>query len=160
MKEVIAENNIVLERFNKENQQHLGMAQRFKHDEGINEFFPEWEDITARSIGDLDNTFYSYVVFMDNTAIGICTLVFNSDERVVYSQGFLPEHRGKGYAKMIREVVKKALQEIGVKELVGYIKNNNERSIGAVAKTGVEFTPVEGTDLLEVVHHIGEERKF
>lgn len=150
MEEVISKDNIVLERFSKDNLSHLEVAKKFKSDQVIQEFFSEWEQITALSLGDDTNTFYSYVIFDSKKPIGICTITFNSDDVCVFSQGFLAEYRGRGYAKLVRNVVSETLFNQGVKIIKAYIKKNNVSSIKSVNKTDEFLEEVPGTDLLEV----------
>ena len=150
MEEVISKDNIVLERFSKDNRSHLEVAKKFDNDPVIQDFFSEWKQITALSLDDDTNTFYSYVIFDENEPIGICTITFNSDDGCVFSQGFLAEYRGKGYAKLVRNVVSEALINQGVKVIKAYIKKRNVSSIKSVSKTNGFLEEVPGTDLLEI----------
>ena len=150
MEEVISKDNIVLERFSKDNLSHLEVAKKFKSDQVIQEFFSEWEQITALSLDDDTNTFYSYVIFDEIRPIGICTITFNSDDICVFSQGFLSEFRGMGYAKIVRDLVKENLFNQGVRIIKGYIKKDNMSSIKSITKTNENIIEVPGTDLLEV----------
>ena len=150
MLDKIIKDNIVLEKFSENNIIHLGVAKRFKEDPVIKKFFSEWEQITRLSINDDTNTFYSYVIFDEIRPIGICTITFNSDDVCVFSQGFLAEYRGRGYAKLVRNVVSETLFNQGVKIIKAYIKKNNVSSIKSVNKTDEFLEEVPGTDLLEV----------
>ena len=150
MPDTIIKDNIVLEKFSKDNLHHLEVARSFKKDQAIQEFFSEWEQITALSLNDDTNTFYSYVIFDDKQPIGICTITFNNDETCVLSQGFLEEYRGKGYAKLIINIVLEALFNQGVKVIKSYIKKNNVSSIKSVTKTNGSLFEIPNTDLLEV----------
>lgn len=150
MEEVIGKDNIVLERFSKDNRSHLEVAKKFDNDPVIQEFFSEWKQITSLSLDDDTNTFYSYVIFDENEPIGICIITFNSDNVCVFSQGFLAKCRGKGYAKLVRNVVSESLFNQGVKVIKAYIKKSNISSIKSVSKTNENLVDVQGTDLLEI----------
>lgn len=150
MLDKIIKDNIVLENFSENNIIHLGVAKRFKEDPVIKKFFSEWEQITRLSINDDTNTFYSYVIFDEIRPIGICTITFNSDDICVFSQGFLSEFRGMGYAKIVRDLVKENLFNQGVRIIKGYIKKDNMSSIKSITKTNENIIEVPGTDLLEV----------
>ena len=78
---------------------------------------------------------------------------FNSNERVVFSLGFLKEYRGLGYAKRVRNIVKKHLHDLGVTTLVGYVRKDNVSSIGSLEKVGATFIPVDN-DYYQVEHDI------
>ena len=93
---------------------------------------------------------FDSVLFDENEPIGICTITFNSDDGCVFSQGFLAEYRGKGYAKLVRNVVSEALFNQGVKVIKAYIKKRNVSSIKSVSKTNGFLEEVPGTDLLEI----------
>lgn len=150
MEEIISKDFISLEKFSKDNLAHLEIAKRFKEDPVIQKFFSEWEVITKLSLSDDTNTFYSYVIYLENKPIGICTITFNSDDICIFSQGFLSEFRGNGYAKLVRNLVIENLFNQGIKSVKGYIKKDNISSIKSVAKTNENIIEIPNTDLLEV----------
>ena len=158
MFEKINVNGIELERFSNKSKEHLKLAKYLKNDLLINEFFSEWESITNLSLNDDSNTFYSYVI-KDIDLMGITTICFISDYECVISYGLLDKFRGKGYSKLVREILINELSKLGVTTIKAYIKSNNVSSINDILKTGLSLSEVPNSDLLVVSFPVSRSRK-
>ena len=152
MNDIIVSNNVIFEKFSKLNKEHLKIAKVFEHDELINKYFSEWEEITRLSIDDDSNTFYSYVVSIDNVVIGILTITFTNDLECILSLGFLPEYRGKGNAGIVRSAMLDYLFSLNIKKVKGYIRKDNINNLRSIAKMKVMAREVSNTDLYEVIY--------
>ena len=152
MNDKIVSDNITFEKFSKDDANHLKLASIFQKDSLIKKFYSEWKEITRLSIDDDTNTFYSYVVSIDNIIIGMVTLTFTSDEECVLSLGFLPKYRGKGNAGIVRSIMLDYLFSNGVSKVKGYIRESNVNNLKSVAKMGITVNPVTNTDLYEVIY--------
>lgn len=149
---------VTLEKFDKNNHNHLNVAMKFKKDKVVNMFFPEWEQVTYLSIADDTNTYYSYIINILGLPVGLCTMTFINNETVILSQGFLNEFRGKGYYKLFIQTLLNYLFTTEVKQVKSYIREKNISSIRSALKIGMALSKVPETDLLEICYEQSRNR--
>lgn len=71
----------------------------------------------------------------------------------------LDKFRGKGYSKLVREILINELSKLGVTTIKAYIKNNNVSSIRDILKMGLSLSEEPNSDLLVVSFPVSRSRK-
>lgn len=151
MESKIVTNDLTLYQYNN-TLEHEEFLEKFRHDELTNKFFDEWESIAKESLTDESDSIYAYVVEIDGNLVGLISLCFINDTSAVFSQTILPEYRGRNYAGIVRKNVLDYLKSIGVENVVGYVKLENENIIRNLYKSGFNLKRVGNRDYFEVVY--------
>ena len=118
-----------------------------------NQFFEDWQGMIRDSLRDTGDTIYAYLTEIDGNIIGLCTICFMDDHSAVFSQGILPQYRGNNYAGKVRKAMVSYMKTVGVDNLVGYIRLENENILKNLIKEGLNVQKVGTTPYYEVRYY-------
>jgi len=119
--------------YNSSNKEHEKLFESITSDELSESFFKNWKNL----FNDNDNNVINaLVVEKKEKAIGITTLVQQSDNDYILSYIVAPQYRGNNYSsQIITELLNYLFENDDIDDIVSYIDKNNKNSISSMLKT-------------------------
>jgi len=138
--------------YNSSNKEHEKLFESITSDELSESFFKNWKNL----FNDNDNNVINaLVVEKKEKAIGITTLVQQSDNDYILSYIVAPQYRGNNYSsQIITELLNYLFENDDIDDIVSYIDKNNKSSISSMLKTNPDKILSDSNDnnMLKIVY--------